>query len=127
VDLHRQGLGWAIAEAGKDMRGPPAIRSSGTALFPFPQWAAFMSDVVAAYRATADPRWRSLPALRSRACAGENPDPAELAGELAAAGCDHPVILRALRDPVDPLETLWVLELLCGEEPGSRPGNRPAE
>jgi hypothetical protein len=44
--------GWALAEAGQDMWGPPA--------------------------------------LRSRACAGENPDPAELAGELAAAGCDHP-------------------------------------
>ena len=119
--------GWALAEAGKGVWGPPTIRGSGSALFPFAQWAAFMSDVVAAYRTTADPAWRSLPALRNRACAGENPHPAELAGELAAAGCDHPVVLRALRDPVDPLETLWVLELLCGEEPGSRLGNRAAE
>jgi hypothetical protein len=79
-----------------------------------------MNDVVAAYRATVEPGWRSLPALRNRASAGENPDPVELADQLASAGCDHPVDLRALRDPVDPLETLWVLELLCGEEPGTR-------
>ena len=117
--------GWALADAGK-LGGPLTIRGSGSAFFPFPQWAAFMSDVEAAYRATADPGWRSLPALRHRAYPGENPDPAELADHLAAAGCDHPVILRALRDPVDPLETLWVLELLYGEEPGSRLGNRPA-
>jgi hypothetical protein len=86
-----------------------------------------MSGVTAAYRAAADLGWRSLPALRNGACAGEDPGLVELADQRAVAGCDHPVILRALRDPVDPLETSWVLELLCGQEPRSRLGNRPAE
>lgn len=43
------------------------------------------------------------------------------------AGCDHPVVLRALRDRIDRLEALRVLELLYSEQPGSRLGNRLAE
>jgi hypothetical protein len=118
--------GWALTEAGEDGWAPLTIRSPGYAGFPFLQWAAFMNDVVAAYRATVPPGWRSAPALQNKISTGEDPDPVELAGQLTAAGCDHPVVLRALRDPIDPLETLWVLELLYGEEPGSRLGNHLA-
>lgn len=115
--------GWALTEAEEDMA--LTLRSPGSREFPFPQWAAFMNDVVAAYDATVEHAWRSLPALH--ADTREDPDPVELADQLTAAGCTHPVVLRALRDPVDPLETLWVLELLHGEEPGSRLEHRPAE
>lgn len=85
-----------------------------------------MTDVEAACRQTAEPGWRSVPALRAEASAEGDPDPMEVADQLAAAGCGHPVVLRALRDPVHPLETLRVLEMLCGQEPGSRLGNRVA-
>ncbi|MGW5670238.1 hypothetical protein [Micromonospora sp. NPDC003776] len=115
--------GWALSDAEDDMA--LTLRSQDSSEFPFPQWAAFMNDVVAAYDATVDSAWRSLPALG--ADNREGPNPAELADQLAAAGCTHPVVLRALRDPVDPLETLWVLELLHGEEPGSRLEHRPAD
>ncbi|MEO3926068.1 hypothetical protein ABGB07_19690 [Micromonosporaceae bacterium B7E4] len=116
--------GWALTEAEEDGWGPLTIRSPGSVEFPFLQWATFMNDVVAAYHATVDPAWRSLPALRAKASTGEHSDPVELAEQLTTAGCNHPVLLRALRDPIDPLETSWVLELLHGEEPGSRLGNR---
>jgi hypothetical protein len=119
--------GWALTEAEEDGWGPLTIRSPGSVEFPFVQWAAFMNDVVAAYRATVDPGWRSVPALRTMTSTGEDLDPIELADQLTNVGCDHPVVLRALRDPIEPFETLWVLELLYGEEPGSRLGNRLAE
>jgi hypothetical protein len=118
------GEGWALTEAEEDGWGPLTFRIPGSTGFPFPQWAAFMDDVVAAYHATVHPSWRSLPALRTKTSTGEDPDPVELADQLTTAGCDHPVVLRALRDPIDPLEALWVLELLHAEEPGSRLGNR---
>ncbi|HEX5512408.1 MAG TPA: hypothetical protein VFX41_11890 [Actinomycetales bacterium] len=119
--------GWALTEADEDGWGPLTIRSPGCVDFPFLQWATFMNGVVAAYHSTVDPVWRTLPALQAKTSTGEDPDPFELANQLTTAGFDHPVVLRALRDPIDPLETLWILELLYGEEPGSRLGNRLAE
>ncbi|MFF5234337.1 hypothetical protein [Dactylosporangium sp. NPDC000521] len=116
--------GWALTEAEDDGWGPPTIRSPGSGHFPFPQWRTFMNDVVAAYHATVNPNWRSVPALRTSMSTGDDPDLTELADQLSTAGCDHPVVLRALRDPIGPLETTWVLELLHGEEPGSRLRNR---
>jgi hypothetical protein len=85
-----------------------------------------MNNVVAAYHATIAPGWRSLRVVRTNSFPLEDMDPVELADQLATAGCDHPVIVRALRDPIDELETLWVLELFCGEEPGSLLGRRLA-
>jgi hypothetical protein len=118
--------GWALAEVEKDFARPLTIRSQGGAEFPFPQWAAFMNNVVAAYHTTVDPGWRSLRVVRTNSFHLEDMDPVELADQLTIAGCDHPVIVRALRDPIDELETLWVLELLYGEEPGSLLGRRLA-
>jgi hypothetical protein len=112
--------GWALTEADADGWGPLSLRTPASVEFPFPQWAMFMNDVEAAYSATIEPDWRSVPALRSQTIVGTDPDLLELADQLATAGCDQPVVLRALRDPIDSLETQWVLELLHGEPPGSR-------
>lgn len=101
------------------------LAPEGSVEFPFLQWAAFMNNVAAAYHATVDPGWRAVPALRTTtSTAGEDLNPVELADQLTTAGCDHSIVLRALRDPVDPLETLLVLELLHDDEPGSRLGKR---
>lgn len=86
------------------------------------QWLTFMDDVVAAYDTTVDPGWRLLPALQTTG--SQHPNPVDLADQLATAGCHHPVVLRALREPVDSLETQWVLELHHGQGPGERLGLR---
>lgn len=119
--------GWTLADANDDGWWPLSIRSRDSLEFPFQQWATFMNDVVAAYRTHVDPAWRSLPVLRTATLTADDIDLVDLADQLATAGCDHPVILRALRDPHDPLESEWVLELLRGQEPGSRLDNHLVE
>lgn len=43
----------------------------------------------------------------------------ELGRALAAAGYDHPVVLRGLIDPVHPAEACWLLELITSAPQGS--------
>lgn len=51
--------------------------------------------------------------------AGELRSGPVLAELLEQAGCRHPTVLRALREPVHPLEAVWVAELLAGVPRGT--------
>jgi hypothetical protein len=43
----------------------------------------------------------------------------ELLGTLTEAGCDHPTVLDALSEPLEPLEACWMVETLAGATPGT--------
>jgi hypothetical protein len=43
----------------------------------------------------------------------------ELLGTLTEAGCDHPTVLDALSEPLEPLEACWMVETLAGAPPGT--------
>jgi hypothetical protein len=43
----------------------------------------------------------------------------ELLGTLTEAGCDHPTVLDALSEPVEPVEACWMVETLAGALPGT--------
>jgi len=43
----------------------------------------------------------------------------ELLGTLTEAGCDHPTVLDALSEPLEPLEACWMVETLAGAAPGT--------
>jgi len=43
----------------------------------------------------------------------------ELLGALTEAGCDHPTVLDALSEPLEPLEACWMVETLAGAVPGT--------
>jgi hypothetical protein len=42
-----------------------------------------------------------------------------LLGALTEAGCDHPTVLDALSEPLEPIEACWMVETLAGAEPGT--------
>ena len=42
-----------------------------------------------------------------------------LLGTLTEAGCDHPTVLDALSEPLEPLEACWMVETLAGAAPGT--------
>jgi hypothetical protein len=43
----------------------------------------------------------------------------ELLGTLTEAGCDHPTVLDALSEPLEPLAACWMVETLAGVVPGT--------
>jgi hypothetical protein len=43
----------------------------------------------------------------------------ELLGALTEAGCDHPTVLDALSEPLEPIEACWMVETLAGAVPGT--------
>src|SRR5690349_14209313 len=43
----------------------------------------------------------------------------DLLGLLTEAGCDHPTVLDALSEPLEPIEACWMVETLAGVLPGS--------
>ena len=43
----------------------------------------------------------------------------QLLGTLTEAGCDHPTVLDALSEPLEPLEACWMVETLAGAAPGT--------
>ncbi|MBG0564484.1 hypothetical protein [Actinoplanes aureus] len=100
------GYRWVQDGGGWVLQGEYTMRERANPEFPHRDLAVFMGDVDAALAATVEPGWRAV--ARAEA------DPAELARRLGAAGCEHPVILRALVDAVDAYETGWVLDLLRG-------------
>lgn len=83
--------------------------------FPWGQWRALLAEAEQTLATAVDPRWldatvaKLLDWIVADADLSAVPD---LADALDAAGCQHPTILRALSDPVDLIETFWVLELL---------------
>ncbi|MEV0681603.1 hypothetical protein AB0I60_34285 [Actinosynnema sp. NPDC050436] len=72
--------------------------------FPHDRWRALLDH--ARRTLAVDPAWT--------AAVPRDASPEGTARALAAAGCDHPTLLRALTEPVHPAETAWVLELLTG-------------
>jgi hypothetical protein len=42
-----------------------------------------------------------------------------LLGTLTEAGCDHPTVLDALSEPLEPIEACWMVETLAGAVPGT--------
>jgi hypothetical protein len=97
--------------------------SAGNDGFPFAGWREVLGRAQQIINDAVDPTWRDVPAVAhtlSHITANRDmTHAAELGQRLAAAGCDNPVILSALADPVHPSETCWVLELLTGARPGS--------
>jgi hypothetical protein len=42
-----------------------------------------------------------------------------LLAALTEAGCDHPAVLDALSEPIEPIEACWMVETLAGAVPGT--------
>jgi hypothetical protein len=91
--------------------------------FPWVEWRELLGQAERTVATAIDSRWltdRGAAKLLDRAVAGRDLSAApELADALATAGCDNKTVLSALADPIDTLETLWVLELLTTAPRGS--------
>jgi hypothetical protein len=61
----------------------------------------------------------SLPLAEHMAATGDLAALPELLGTLTEAGCDHPTVLDALSEPLQPLEACWMVETLAGAAPGT--------
>lgn len=143
----RRGAKPNAAPAPDDTHGSDEGRGSdGDVAFQWTGWRAMLAAAEQTLTGAADPAWRAEPRIGAHLgdlLAGELSSGLVLASLLAQAGCDHPTVLRALREPVHPLEAVWVAELLagvprrslvarhCGPSPfhprraGCRPGHTP--
>ena len=61
----------------------------------------------------------ALPLAEHIAATGDLRPLPELLGTLTEAGCDHPTVLDALSEPLEPLEAWWMIETLAGAAPGT--------
>ena len=94
--------------------------------FPFAAWNDTMEHAREQYGRALDATWleangrRASDLARKLARSGKGIGAAELADALEAAGCAVPGLLHGLRAAESPVSTLWLLELLLGEERGAR-------
>ena len=61
----------------------------------------------------------ALPLAEQIAATGDLRPLPELLGALTEAGCDHPTVLDALSEPLEPIEACWMVETLAGAVPGT--------
>jgi hypothetical protein len=121
--------GWAL-EQDEEARGSPVfylytLRSADNASFPFREWNRMVDQARRTCERAVDPNW--LRANRGEVAdlaqrvveSGDLGSTSSLAHALVHAGCEHRVLLDALRPPVDRARACWVIELLLGIEPGS--------
>jgi hypothetical protein len=61
----------------------------------------------------------TIPLARHIAATGDLRPVGALLGALTEAGCDHPTVLDALSEPLQPIEACWMVETLAGAVPGT--------
>ncbi|MFD3522001.1 hypothetical protein [Streptomyces sp. NPDC058653] len=125
-DLRGTGIEWttrpdgcrAVTQHGRDRLPLYSLREPESDGFPFAAWSALLaraSEVVGAVQG--DPALRN-PEVRAALDSCAEPDGhrhlGPLATALAGAGFDHPVLLRAVSEPVAPAEAAWAVETLAG-------------
>ena len=132
VVWHRDAYGnWSVTQdleasrAGKSlhsMRWTPE-EPGDDSYFPFTAWRAMLDQARHTLADAVDARWLvddDVTRLLEQIAAERDLSIAdELGRALAAAGCDNPVILTGLTDPVHPAEICWILELITATTQGA--------
>ncbi|WP_344959073.1 hypothetical protein [Actinomadura miaoliensis] len=100
-----------------------SLRSPDNEEFPFAEWAALTERAEQIVTDAASAALLSVPDVRDalERCTAPrgHRHVAALAEALRAAGCVHPVLLRAFEEPVSRAESCWAVEVLAGMPQGT--------